>query len=67
MWDPGIRNINPEERESKDPSWVCSSPREKSVQNRIRSPESVRTGESVSYEAPLERNRGNVGGKQCKG
>ena len=44
MWDAGIRNINPEERESKDPSWVRSRPREKPVQNGIRSPESLGTG-----------------------
>jgi len=54
-------------RESKDPSWVCSRPREKPVPNGIRSPESAGTGDSVSHEAPLERNGGNAEDKQCKG
>ena len=38
------RNINPVGRESKDPSWARSRPREKPVQNGIRSPESVGQG-----------------------
>lgn len=33
--DPGIRTINPERRESKGHSWVCSRPRELPVQNGI--------------------------------
>ena len=60
MWDPGIRNINPMGRESKDPSWARSRPREKPVQNGIRTPESVGTGDSVSYEAQEQRNGGNL-------
>ena len=67
MWDAGIRNINPEERESKDPSWVRSRPREKPVQNGIKSPESLGKGNSVSHEVQLERNGKNVEDKQCKG
>jgi len=67
MWDPGIRNINPMGRESKDPSWARSRPREKPVQNGIRTPESVGTGDSVSHEAQLERNGGNAEDKQCMG
>ena len=54
-------------RQSKDPSWVHSRPRQKPVQNGIRSLESVRTEDSVSHEAPLERNGGNAEDKQCKG
>ena len=44
-----------------------SRPRQKPVQNGIRSLESVRTEDSVSHEAPLERNGGNAEDKQCKG
>lgn len=51
--DPGIRNINPERRESKDHSWAHSRSREKPVQNGVKSPESVGTGDSVSYEAQV--------------
>ena len=54
----------PRGRESKDPSWAHSRPREKPVQNGIRSPESVGTGDTVSHEAPLERNGGNAEDKQ---
>ena len=54
-------------RESKDPSWARRRPREKPVQNGIRTPESVGTGDSVSHEAQLERNGGNAEDKQCMG
>ena len=67
MWDPGVRNINPVGRESKDHSWAHGRSREKPVQNGVKSPESVGTGDSVPHEAPLERNGGNAEDKQCKG
>ena len=34
--------------------------REKPVQNGVKSPESVGTGDSVSYEAQVQRNGGNL-------
>ena len=37
-----------------------SRPREKPVQNGIKSPESLGKGNSVSHEAQLERNGKNV-------
>ena len=63
----GSRNQEhqPERRESKDPSWACSRPREKPVQNGMRSPESVGTGDTISYDKLFERNRGNIGDKKC--
>ena len=42
------RNINPVGRESKDPSWAHSRPREKPVQNGIRSAESVEQGLGIT-------------------
>ena len=42
------RNINPVGRESKDPSWARSRPREKPVQNGIRSAESVEQGLGIT-------------------
>ena len=41
-------------------SWAHSRSREKPIQNGVKCPESVGTGDSVSYEAQGQRNGGNL-------
>ena len=67
--DVGCRNQEhqPRGKEIQGSQLGTRRAREKPVQNGIKSPESLGTGDSVSHEAQLERNGKNVEDKQGKG